>query len=82
VLDNGRELYKRLSTMGAHLAKVGAAIERASSAYNDTIGSMERQVLPQARRFAALQEIDKQIELQVVEAEPRAITAAELTEDE
>jgi len=82
VLDNGRELYKRLSTMGSHLAKVGAAIERASSAYNDTIGSMERQVLPQARRFAALQEIDKQIELQVVEAEPRAITAAELTEDE
>ncbi|MGC4174561.1 DNA recombination protein RmuC [Demequina sp.] len=78
VLENGRELYKRLSTMGAHLAKVGAAIDRASSAYNDTIGSMERQVLPQARRFASLQGIEKEIEVQVIDGETRAITAAEL----
>ena len=79
VLANGRELYKRLSTMGAHLAKVGAAIDRASNAYNDTIGSMERQVLPQARRFAQLQGIERELDVQVIEAETRAITAPELT---
>jgi DNA recombination protein RmuC len=81
VLENGRELYKRLSTMGTHLAKVGAAIDRASNAYNDTIGSMERQVLPQARRFANLQGIDREIELQVIEGESRQITAPELSGD-
>jgi DNA recombination protein RmuC len=79
VLANGRELYKRLATMGSHLAKVGAAIDRASNAYNDAVGSMERQVLPQARRFAQLQEIDKEIELPVIQAETRAIVAPELT---
>ena len=82
VLDSGRELYKRLSTMGAHLAKVGTAIDRASSAYNDTIGSMERQVLPQARRFAQLQGIDREMELQVIDGEARPITAPELTAGE
>ena len=81
VLDTGRELYKRLATMGEHLAKVGSAIDRASDAYNATIGSMERQVLPAARRFAALQGIDKEMDLQVIEAETRAITAPELTLD-
>lgn len=79
VLDNGRELYKRLATMGEHLARVGAAIDRASDAYNATIGSMERQVLPQARRFASLQGIEKDIELQVIEGETREITAPELS---
>jgi len=79
VLDTGRDLYKRLATMGEHLAKVGAAIDRASDAYNATIGSMERQVLPAARRFAALQGIDKDLDLQVIEGETRAITAPELT---
>ncbi len=82
VLDTGRELYKRLATMGEHLAKVGTAIDRASDAYNATIGSMERQVLPAARRFAALQGIDKDMDLQVIEAETRAITAPELTSDD
>jgi DNA recombination protein RmuC len=79
VLDNGRELYKRLATMGEHLAKVGSAIDRASDAYNATIGSMERQVLPQARRFAALQGIDREIALDVLDGETRAITAPELS---
>ena len=79
VLDTGRDLYKRLATMGEHLAKVGAAIDRASDAYNATIGSMERQVLTAARRFAALQGIDKDLDLQVIEGETRAITAPELT---
>jgi len=81
VLESGRELYKRLATMGDHLAKVGTAIDRASDAYNATIGSMERQVLPQARRFASLQGIDKEIELRVIDGETRAITAPELSSE-
>ena len=47
----GRELYKRLSTMGTHFAKLGRTLGGAVDAYNETVGSLERQVLPQARRF-------------------------------
>ncbi len=51
VSDLGRELYKRLSTMGTHFAKLGRTLGGAVDAYNQTVGSLERQVLPQPRQF-------------------------------
>ena len=51
ISDLGRELYKRLSTMGAHVSKLGRSLDGAVKSYNETVGSLERQVLPQARRF-------------------------------
>ena len=51
ISDLGRELYKRLSTMGAHISKLGRSLDGAVKSYNETVGSLERQVLPQARRF-------------------------------
>lgn len=50
----GRELYKRLSVMGGHVAGVGKAIEAAASRYNAFVGSLETQVLSQAKRFEDL----------------------------
>jgi DNA recombination protein RmuC len=50
----GRELYKRLSVMGGHAASVGKALEAAVSRYNQFVGSLETQVLTQARRFEDL----------------------------
>jgi DNA recombination protein RmuC len=50
----GRELYKRLSVMGAHAGAVGKALETAVSKYNQFVGSLETQVLTQARRFEDL----------------------------
>lgn len=47
----GRELYKRLSVMGGHAASVGKALEAAVSRYNQFVGSLETQVMTQARRF-------------------------------
>lgn len=82
VLNTGKELYKRLATMGDHLARVGKAIDSASDAYNKTVGSLERQVLPQARRFAELQHLTQQIELPLAENSVREITARELTAGE
>jgi DNA recombination protein RmuC len=80
VLDSGQELYKRLSAMGEHLGRVGKAIDQAGDAYNKTVGSLERSVLPQARRFAQLQGIDKEIEVKPIDAEVRSISAPELTD--
>jgi len=50
----GRELYKRLSVMGGHASSVGKALEAAVSRYNQFVGSLETQVLTQARRFEEL----------------------------
>jgi DNA recombination protein RmuC len=50
----GRELYKRLSVMGGHAASVGKALETAVGKYNQMVGSLETQVMTQARRFEDL----------------------------
>ncbi len=50
----GKELYARMSVMGAHIARVGKNLDQATGAYNSFVGSFESQVLTQARRFEAL----------------------------
>ena len=54
VQDMGRELYKRLATFGEHMARTGRSLSGAVDAYNKAVGSLERNVLPQARRFHEL----------------------------
>jgi DNA recombination protein RmuC len=48
------ELYGRLSTFRNHLARIGGALESSVRAYNDAVGSLERMVLPSARKFTEL----------------------------
>ncbi|PKQ25867.1 MAG: DNA recombination protein RmuC [Actinobacteria bacterium HGW-Actinobacteria-4] len=79
VLVTGKELYERLTKMGDHLARVGKAIDSAGKAYNDTIGALERRVLPSARRFGQLQEIEAEFAPTMIETEVRQIAAPELT---
>jgi len=50
----GKELYSRLQTMGRHVERLGRNLNQATGAYNDFVGSLESQVLTQARRFEAL----------------------------
>jgi DNA recombination protein RmuC len=50
----GKELYKRIAVMGGHASSVGKALEAAVSRYNAFVGSLESQVMSQARRFEAL----------------------------
>jgi DNA recombination protein RmuC len=81
VSDLGRELYKRLSTMGTHFAKLGRTLDGAVDAYNKTVGSLERQVLVQARRFEqhGIAGIEPP-EVQPVERQTRTLAAAELVD--
>jgi DNA recombination protein RmuC len=52
ISELGREVYSRLSTLGDHLARLGRKLDGAVNDYNQTIGSLERRVLPAARRLA------------------------------
>jgi len=54
VAELGRELYKRIAVMGGHAGSVGKALEQAVARYNQFVGSLETQVLTQARRFEEL----------------------------
>jgi DNA recombination protein RmuC len=47
----GRELYERLTTMTDHFVRLGDRLDGAVQEYNKTIGSLERRVLPSARKF-------------------------------
>ncbi|HUL47705.1 MAG TPA: DNA recombination protein RmuC [Steroidobacteraceae bacterium] len=54
IRDLGQELYRRLSSFDGHLARMGQRLASAVEAYNAAVGSLERHVLPQARRFTEL----------------------------
>jgi DNA recombination protein RmuC len=54
IRDLGQELYRRLGNFTGHFGRVGARLGAAVEAYNAAVGSLERQVLPQARRFTDL----------------------------
>ena len=50
----GEDLHKRLTTFVSHLQKVSRSLGNAVDSFNASVGSMERNVLPQARKFAEL----------------------------
>jgi len=81
VQDMGRELYKRLATFGEHMARTGRSLGGAVESYNKAVGSLERNVFPQARRFHELGVVggaDKEMpELEHIDATARGLEAPE-----
>ena len=84
IADLGRQLHKRIGTMAGHLAKLGRAIGTTANAYNDTVGSLERQVLVSARKLSDMGvESGKEIESPAqVETAVRRLQAPEFAEGE
>lgn len=63
VVAMGQVLFNRLSTVAKHASKLGRSIERSVKDYNAFAGSMQSQLLTQARRFDGLElESPKEIE--------------------
>ena len=80
----GKDLYKRLSVMGGHVAGVGKALEQAVGKYNQFVGSLESQVLTQARRFEELSVDHEGKTLEVLEpldTAPRPLAKLSVVED-
>ncbi len=79
VFDLGRELYDRLAGLGKHVDRLGHALTKAVSAYNQTVGSLESRVLVSARRLNDLGVVGEDISpLEPVEETARALSAPEL----
>src|SRR3546814_11511928 len=48
IAEVGKELYKRLATMGGHVSRLGRNLNQATGAYNDFVGSLESQEIGRA----------------------------------
>src|SRR5688572_5692071 len=73
----GRDLHSRLATMGSHVARMGRNLELANIAYNAFVGSLESQVMTQAKRFEALEVASGAREIEsmpLIESSPRPLT--------
>jgi DNA recombination protein RmuC len=82
LFDLSKELYGRLSKLSEHVEKHGRSIVRSVKDYNTFVGSLERQVLPSARRLGALDESKVLGTMPGIEEAPRELTAFELTTDQ
>jgi DNA recombination protein RmuC len=63
----GRELYKRLSDMGAHWVKLGRSLDKAVESYNSAVGSLESRVMVSARKFVELETTAFGVEIEALE---------------
>jgi DNA recombination protein RmuC len=72
------DLHARLVTFRNHMGKVGSSLEASITAFNSAVGSLERSVLPGARKFVELGvRADKPIEdLEQIEVAARLTESA------
>jgi DNA recombination protein RmuC len=64
IRDLGEDLYKRAAVFAGHMAKLGRSLGMSVEAFNSAVGSLERQLLPGARKFGELGiNADRQIEV-------------------
>jgi DNA recombination protein RmuC len=81
IRELGQDLHKRLSVFVNHLQKIGRSLGNAVDSFNSAVGSMERNVLPQARKFPELgATTDTAIEpVDPIEKAVRSLTVAPAT---
>jgi DNA recombination protein RmuC len=71
----GAEIYDRLATFAEHLGKVGKSLQSAADAYDSSIGSLQRSLLPSARK---IKELDAPITREMTEPQPLEVRVREI----
>lgn len=77
----GQDLYRRLCTFGSHLEKIGKGLGTAIASYDSAIGSLERNVLPAARKFRDMQSMSESDKLPTPEPlnqQPRRLQSPDI----
>jgi DNA recombination protein RmuC len=75
IRKHAETLHDRLGTWVDHMSKLGRQLNSSVDAYNKAVGSLERSVLPGARRFKELGVTKKELTaLEQIERSPRALT--------
>lgn len=85
ISEQGQELYKRLLKFTSHVGKVGKHLQNAMKGYDEAIGSLERSVLPSARKFKDLQaatQLEDIPDFQTIETQPRMLNITSEDESE
>jgi DNA recombination protein RmuC len=72
VVQIGRQLSKRMADMLTHFSRVGRSLHTSVEAYNQSLGSLERRVVPSLRQLNACEGILDEIETpDSIEVAPR-----------
>ena len=76
IQELAEDLYRRLAKFGEHMGRIGRSLGQSVDAYNSAVGSLERQVLPGARKFTELglrpaREIEEILPVEKLAREPR-----------
>ncbi len=75
----GRELYRRLATLGSHFDKLGRSLTATVKSYNSAVATLETRVMVQARRFRDLQVTDEELgELDPITESTRQLAVTEM----
>jgi DNA recombination protein RmuC len=82
ISDLGKELYNRIATLAGHITTVGTHLAKTVDGYNSAVGSLERRVLIQARKFRELGAATREEipELTVVDVVPRRLESSHLSD--
>lgn len=84
----GRELHKRLATFGTHLDQLAKRLNGTVEQFNKMTSSLDSRVVPQVRKFSALQglevglEVPPPLEVLAVPAQKSDLHTVELTDAE
>jgi len=83
IAEYGRRLYEGIAKLAEHFDKLGTRLRSSLEAYNETVGSLEGNVLLKARKFKELRGADAGgdiRQLEPIDRVPRMLQAPELTD--
>ncbi|HWJ65898.1 MAG TPA: DNA recombination protein RmuC [Nocardioides sp.] len=79
LFELGQVLYRRILKLSEHVDKLGRSLQRSVKDYNAFTGSLERSVLPAARKLNAADPVATIPAPKEVEDTPRALTSSEFS---